>query len=217
MKKIYYVFLMMAIALAACEKTDQPKEQPEEQPEEQQEPEKPQEPQVYPSSSITVLSARQGTSTPEDEVCTKLFDGNFYDKWCSVTNFAGTYENRVSGQGGFDYIIWKTESSIVLCGYMLTTGNDTAEFTDRNWKTWAIYGAAFTGDIEAMNNPSASGWTLIQRIEDDTVLQPLNNTNYYFEISDNSTAYKYYKLEIEAIQSTIDNVHQMSEMTLYTL
>ena len=130
MKKIYYVFLMMAIALAACEKTDQPKEQPEEQPEEQQEPEKPQEPQVYPSSSITVLSARQGTSTPEDEVCTKLFDGNFYDKWCSVTNFAGTYENRVSGQGGFDYIIWKTESSIVLGGYMLTTGNDTAEFTE---------------------------------------------------------------------------------------
>ena len=195
MKKFLYAFIVMATTLAACE------------------PFWLQEPQEYPYSKITVLRAMTGDDTAEDEDYGNLFDGNYTNKWCSVENFGGTYEERTSGQGGFDYIIWKTESKIKLSGYKLTTGNDTEKFTDRNWKTWAIYGANFSNDNEARS--SAEGWTLVQKVENDNVLQPVNFTDFYFEVPGNKTAYQYYKLVIEAIQSTIDNVHQMSEMTLY--
>ena len=189
---------MLAVTLTACKQAEQPKE-----------------PQEYPSSKITPLRVREGEDTVEDEEYPNLFDGDFTNKWCSVEYWGGTYEERVSYQGGFDYLIWKTESRIVLCGYKLTTGNDTEEFTGRNWKTWSIWGANFGSDGEAKND--AAGWTLVQRIENDTVLQPLNFTGYSFDIPGNSTAYQYYRLVIEAIQSTDDNVHQMSEMTLYFL
>lgn len=188
---------MMAAALTACWPFEQPVQ-----------------PQEYHYSKITVLGAREGEDTVENEEYPNLFDGNVRNKWCSVEYWGGSYEERIAGQGGYDYIIWKTQSSIVLCGYTLITGNDTQKFTDRNWKTWTIYGANFASDDEAKN--AAPGWTQIQKIQNDTVLQPVNNEPFYFEVSGNSTAYQYYKLVIEAIQSTVDNVHQMSEMILYT-
>ena len=165
------------------------------------------------SNIKAILGVREGDDTVEDEDYPNLFDGNYQNKWCSVEYFGGSYEDRLSNQGGFDYIIWKTESSIVLCGYKLTVGNDTEEFPGRNWKTRAIFGTNFVSDRDAMNR--AADWTLIQKVENDTVLQPINFTDYYYEVSGSKTAYQYFRLVIEAIQSTDDNVHQMSEMTLY--
>lgn len=205
MKKNFYALIMMAAALSACGLIGLPEE-----------------PQEYPYSKIKILGVREGCDTAEDEDddeydfegYTNLFDGNYLNKWCSVEDFGGSYEERVSSQGGFDYIIWKTESKIVLSGYMLTTGNDTEVFPGRNWKTWTICGANFASDRDATYD--ATGWTLIQRIENDNVLQATNNTDYFYEVSGNNIAYQYYRLVIEAIQSTTDNVQQMSEMTLYT-
>ena len=199
MKKILFAILTIAAALAACAPIVQPEDL-----------------QEYPCSKITIRGVREGFDTAEygDEDYPNLFDGNYQNKWCSVEEFGGTYEERVSSQGGYDYIIWKTESRIVLRGYKLTTGNDTEEFPGRNWKTWTIYGANFASDSEATED--ASVWKRIHRVENDNVLQGTNYTGFFYEVSGNKTACQYYKLVIEAIQSTDDNVQQMSEMTLFT-
>ena len=68
MKKIIYAISFMAATLAACGTIGQPEE-----------------PQEYPYSKITILSAREGIDTSEDdeieEEYTNLFDGNYLNKW----------------------------------------------------------------------------------------------------------------------------------------
>ena len=168
-------------------------------------------PKLYAASNITVLSGQTGSRYPDSEGVDHLFDGKL-DKWCSVEYGPPYYSNRIISQGVEDHVIWRTASSIILTNYMLTTGNDTKD-SERNWKSWTIYGGNFSSDSEATFN--ATGWTQIQQIENDNVLQAVNHADFWFSIPDNNTAYRYYLLVIDATTNN-SNVHQMSEMTLFT-
>ncbi len=110
-------------------------------------------------------------------------------------------------------MIWKVGSSLELVGYTLTTGSDTATYPDRNWKSWTLYGGNFATDADA--SILSGDWAVIQRITNDTVLQAANKTDFVYTIPDNGTPYKYYRLVIDDIQSTTDNIQQMAEMTLF--
>ena len=174
-------------------------------------------PKLYPASNITFLRGQTGAGTGWSEGMGNLLDGNKSNKWCSLETGPATYSGRVSdSQNGIkDQVIWKTASNIILTNYMLRTGNDSYRESPyrRNWKSWTIYGANFSSDSEATIN--ASGWTQIQQITDDNVLQDVNHTDFWFSIPGNNTAYKYYRLVIDATTDDWD-IHQMAEMTLLT-
>ncbi|MBR5703930.1 MAG: hypothetical protein IKX45_06755 [Bacteroidales bacterium] len=174
-------------------------------------------PKLYPASNITFLRGRTGASTGGNEGMGNLLDGNKSNKWCSLYYGPATYPIRVSNyQSGIkDQVIWKTASGIILTNYMLTTGGDSYRTSPnrRNWKSWTIYGANFSSDNEATID--AVGWTKIQQITDDNVLQDVNHTDFWFSIPGNNTAYQYYRIVIDEIKDDC-NIHQMSEMTLFT-
>ncbi len=167
---------------------------------------------------ITVYDYDEGLSTIADERVVKLFDGIKTNKWCSKTNNAGSYSNRDK-----DWVIFGADTAFVLDSYVLTTGNDTATNSGRNWKDWRIFGSNDPDSRYAyvrFENEDHTGiidtekWTLIQEIKNDTVLQAANNTDYTFTIPDNTKHYKYYLLIIDAIKSSNDNIQQMAEMTI---
>lgn len=174
-------------------------------------------PKLYAASNITVLRGQTGEDTGWSEGMSNLLDGNKANKWCSFKTGPATYSDRVNNdqKGVKDQVIWKTASSIILTNYMLRTGNDSYRESPyrRNWKSWTIYGANFSSDSEATIN--AAGWTQIQQITDDNVLQDVSYTDFWFSIPINYTAYKYYRLVIDATADDWD-IHQMAEMTLFT-
>ena len=161
-----------------------------------------------------VLAARQGQIDLDKEQYSKLFDGDKSTKWCSKTKDGKAYgsDNHPS-----DIIVWKTDTAIQLSYYVLTTGNDTKENPGRNWKNWRIYGGSFEDDNAAKAAMETSeGWTEIQSVQNDTVLQAENKTDYEFMIQQRPAAYKYYKLIIEDLQDNSCGIQQMAEMTLYS-
>jgi uncharacterized protein (TIGR02145 family) len=165
-----------------------------------------------PSSQITVLAGQQGFNTSSSESYGKLFDGvkdSVSNKWCSIQNNGGAYSNRDK-----DIVVWKTNEEVVMNAYTLTTGGDTYENPGRNWKSWTIYGGSFTSDEAAAGALNTDeGWTPIHVVTNDTVLPSANLTDqtYFFG---NNTAYHYYRLVIDKIRSTDDNIQQMAEMTI---
>ena len=120
------------------------------------------------------------------ETYANLFDGKKKDgdfsKWC------GTFD---SNKGA--YVIFKASKAGVPVGYTITTGDDNADWGcgGRNPLSWKLYGNN-TGKDEA--------WELIDKVENDKVLQDKNYTSYDFTCKC-STSYKYFKWEISAIHS----------------
>lgn len=165
-----------------------------------------------PSSQITVLAGQQGFNTSSSESYGKLFDGvkdSVSNKWCSIQNNGGAYSNRDK-----DIVVWKTNEEVVMNAYILTTGGDTYENPGRNWKSWTIYGGSFTSDeVAAGALTTDEGWTPIHVVTNDTALPSasLKDQAYIFA---NNTAYKYYRLVIDDLRSTDDNIQQMAEMTI---
>ena len=152
----------------------------------------------------TVLEGSGGFAGEEH---TKLFDGNNSTKWC--VTMSGTL-----------YVIFKTDSPVLVSGYDITTANDNAKEPGRNPKNWTLYGCNdYTageigpGDDGSSNNVESTGtWEPIHSVTDDTVLQDENYTKYGYIFEKETTAYQYFKLEITANQGA--NVMQMSEFAL---
>ncbi len=117
------------------------------------------------------------------------------------------------------WIVVKAEKAVVPEWYFLVTGGDTGSYPTRNWKSWNIYGGNFASDAEAVrgdiNDPAASGWTLIDEREGETL--PQANTahkDFMFNEADGETAYQYFWIEIvESVQGG-DIWLQMSEWGL---
>ena len=139
-----------------------------------------------------IIGTTEGTSSTEVPNC--LIDGETDTKWC-VTNF----ENA--------FIIFETKSAVTVNGYVITTGGDNSGNPGRNPKSWTLYGCNDYNPETSIGN-----WKEIHEVTNDTVLEDENYTDYYFDFEGNSQAYKYYKLEITAIQG--GNVMQMSEFEL---
>ena len=120
------------------------------------------------------------------ETYANLFDGKKKDgdfsKWC------GKFD---SNKGA--YVIFEASKSGTPVGYTITTGDDNADWGcgGRNPLSWKLYGNN-TGKDEA--------WELIDKVENDKVLQDKNYTSYDFTC-ECSTSYQYFKWEISAIHS----------------
>lgn len=143
------------------------------------------------STGYTVLAGSGGNSGEEHG---KLVDGDIKTKWC-MNSFT------------YAYIVFETPSVVNVSGYSITTGNDNASYNGRNPKSWILSGcndySESTGD---------GTWVKIHSVTNDTVLEDKNYTTYSYAFDKTETAYKYFKLEINAIQS--GDVMQMSEFEL---
>ena len=135
-------------------------------------------------SDFTATAGTGGAGVGEGK--DSLVDGNKGTKWC-VTSL----ENPT-------YIEFNSTNSITPTGYILTTGGDTADYPGRNPASWTIK-AKNTGDTD---------WTTLATVTDDTVLQAANTTDYRFALN-NSTAYQYFRFEINSIKG--GNVFQLAE------
>ena len=147
---------------------------------------------------VTTVTLKKLAGTPvgyKGETYANLFDGKKEDgnssKWCC--EFRGSA-----------YVIFEASKAGIPVGYTITTGNDNANFGcgGRNPFSWKLYG----------NNEGKNGaWTLIDKVENDKVLQDKNNTSYNFPC-EGSTSYKYFKWEISAIHS--GSILQVGEFEL---
>ena len=116
---------------------------------------------------------------------------------------------------GDTYIIFRTLDKTNPFFYTLTTGNDTAGHTGRNWGTWYIYGANFEGDGDATKD--AEGWVLIDAKENmgQDRLHPVNEQPSYFGFSTETTEeYMYYKVVVTKAYSGVQI--QMNELIFGT-
>lgn len=121
----------------------------------------------------------------ENEGAANLFDSDKNTKYC--VEFDGEIE-----------VIFKTKKDIVVKAYLMRTGNDTADYPDRNPDEWAIYGSA-----------DKENWVELTTVENGgDELGAENLTWYGFEI-DNSTGYKYYKIKLKN-----SGIMQLSEIRL---
>ena len=135
--------------------------------------------------NTVTLTALEGNPEGYDkESYANLFDGKKEDgnfsKWCC--EFSGSA-----------YVILEASKVGIPVGYTITTGNDNANprCGGRNPLSWKLYG----------NNEGKEGaWTLIDKVENDKVLQDKNYASYDFKC-ECSTSYQYFKWEISAIHS----------------
>ena len=146
-----------------------------------------------------------GLDNNGDEGYTKLVDGNKSTKWC-VENRTGAWETI--------WIDLKSEVAFRPTSYILTTGNDTNTCPTRNPKNWKIYG----------RNSESESWTELVHVTDGAQagLGTENTTDYTFQFSGISQAYKYYRFEVIE-NSGADKynayyyIFQLAELTLVGL
>lgn len=138
------------------------------------------------------------------EGCEKLVDGQAGTKWCQVFSSSNT-----------PYVIFRVAEALVPKDYYLTTAGDASRFPERNWRTWYIYGANFENDEEATKD--ANSWVLVdQKMNVGTDMLPAKSlTMADFTCSENNTtAYKYYKIEVKAIMTLKEGDYmQMAEFS----
>ena len=135
-------------------------------------------------TSVTLKELAGNPVGYKGETYANLFDGKKEDgnfsKWCC--EFSGSA-----------YVILEASKAGIPVGYTITTGNDNAnpKCGGRNPLSWKLYG----------NNEGKEGaWTLIDKVENDKVLQDKNYASYDFKC-ECSTSYQYFKWEISAIHS----------------
>ena len=133
---------------------------------------------------FTGYTATSGSNTG-DGGYDKLVDGNTATKWCTNTSPF--------------YIEFHTSGLIVPTGYIMTTGGDTQSYSGRNPKSWTIKAKVNAGD----------SWTTLVTVTDDTTMPAANTTPVEFAISGNSTAYRYFRLDVSATRG--DSWFQLSE------
>ncbi len=148
----------------------------------------------------------------DGESLTKLFDGDINTKWgngLTAKNFGETTDGA--------YFIVCTSREIVPTYYKLVTGTDNARWNHRNWKDWQIYGIAAADVLDNEYPTRASDkWVMLDKKVDVTeeILPDKNCYTVFFTLSEeNTTAYKYFKVEIDNTMSG-SGYMQMSEFAL---
>jgi uncharacterized protein YceK len=139
--------------------------------------------------TYTATSGTAGTYDGEDY--DKLLDGDKDTKWC------------VNSLGNPTYIEFETSEAIVPTGYILTTGDDTGSYPDRNPKSWVILAKANSDD----------SWTEIAFVTNDDLMPQTDKTDCTYHISNNDS-YQYFRFEISAIQS--GETFQLAEFAFIT-
>ena len=138
------------------------------------------------------LTYDSSTSGYDGETASNLFDGNTSTKWC----------NSAPSTSEPAWVVFKANVACRLKGYTITTANDNASNPGRNPKDWKIYGSN-----------DNSNWTELVSVSNDSKLQDVNTTPFYFElVTPIETAYEYYKWEITANQGA--DVFQVSDFAI---
>ncbi len=108
-----------------------------------------------------------------------LFDGVYTQKDFEANNSGkmGSGTNRLR-------IAWELAEPTTISAYAMVTGNDTADWPERNPIAWALYGSN-----------DGMEWEIIDAIHDGK-LEPLNFEPYVYEV-DSPKEYKQYCLVIE--------------------
>ena len=148
---------------------------------------------------LLLLPGRMVAQTEYDNTVTfKALEGNpeGYDKESYANLFDGKKEDGNFSKwcckfSGSAYVIFKASKAGIPVGYTITTGDDNANSGcgGRNPKKWKLYGN---------NTGGNDAWELIDKVENDKVLQDKNYTSYNFDCKC-STSYQYFKWEISAI------------------
>ncbi len=152
-------------------------------------------------------------TTPHGEEADKMFDGNKNTKWCCASdedckNF---------------YVIVKADYPTMLKGCMLTEGEDTYNYPNRDWDSWKISGANDSSDQNWVTIKEGNGGVHKSDHKTDTE-EPCCK---FFDFSDNDKIYQYYRIDInvkdgEEEYDPEENewdflyyITQMAEMKLY--
>lgn len=129
---------------------------------------------------VTAIEGSVGNNNVNEEFF-NVFDGkkqsSDFTKWC-------VHETSAYG-------VFMTQSQVCLTGYSFVTGNDNEAYAGRNPKSWTIYGC---NDYDFASKTGT--WVAIHSVTNDTTMLDNNFTEYSFEIPNNTTLYKYYKLDI---------------------
>ena len=150
---------------------------------------------VWAAKSVTFTPIYGTAGVSEEESYDKILDvkktQDDFSKWC-VEYFIGAEA------------VFRASEEIYVSGYTITTGNDNATAIGRNPESWTLYGC---NDYE-----SGANWETIHAVTNDTVLQNENYASYDFTFTATSNKYRYFKLEITAIED--GDVFQMAEFEL---
>ena len=160
-----------------------------------------------PTESIRPTLTAIGYYTPHNKLSdtgnegyAKLVDGDRSTKWC-VENSTGAWETI--------WIDFKSDVAIKPTSYILTTGNDTNIYPNRNPKKWKIYG----------RNSDSESWTELVYVTDGGGLAASNTTDYTFQLDGITKAYQYYRFEVIELPgrdspTNPNYVFQLAELTL---
>jgi hypothetical protein len=140
------------------------------------------------TSLIIDKSGRGTNGANSSETPQLLLDGNTATKWCVTT-------------GTPAYIGFKTYQPVTVTAYQLWTANDTASHTDRNPKSWVLYGST-----------DGVTWEVIDAVQDGG----MSTTNYTASTYavDSPAAYSYYFLKIYSLTGSA-NTMQLSDIRLF--
>ena len=145
-----------------------------------------------------------------------LCDGMDDTKWCCGTD-------HVNAHGGMPfYVIIRASEGIAPTWYRLFTGNDTGDYSGRNWRTWNIYGANFADDdaaiasynitdpADANSRPSAD-WVVIDHKVNYSLPAASNTAVPVYMSNPSKEKYTYFLLEV--FETAGDATQQMAELT----
>ena len=144
--------------------------------------------------------------TPNNQIDTlgnegykKMFDNDLSTKWC-VLNPTGAWETI--------WVDFKTDEPVTPVMYALIPAEDTWEYSNRNPKTWKLYGKAKENDE----------WVVISEVADgsEAGLSTLTQA-HQFPINEPYGTYQYFRYEVSAVKSVDWNnkyIFQMAEFQL---
>jgi len=118
-----------------------------------------------------IIEATEGFA---NEGAENLLDGDEATKWCM--NVPAPV-----------YAIWNVETPVYVSGYEIVTANDNASNPGRNPGSWILSGST-----------DGTNWTVIDTVENDTVLQDVDFTPFTFD-ADAAGEYSYFKFEATSI------------------
>lgn len=95
------------------------------------------------------------------------------------------------------HIVWKMNEAVTPAGYVLVTGNDTAQYPDRNPIAWTLYGASEDGN-----------WEILDAVRVGN-LEGLDFASHVYAL-ELTESYQYFCLAVEAASGTM----QLCELIL---
>lgn len=132
-----------------------------------------------------------GSDKGGKETADKVTDGRKFTKWCLQN------EKKMP----YFVVLSVGDTPILLKEYILTTGDDTASYPDRNPASWIVSGS---NDMKT--------WKTIDEKNSHLRMGALNIQDYYFPVKAKE-AYKYYKFVFTELQD--GSRIQLSEISLF--